>query len=62
MTIHTRKLPAFSLYAAYTDEFGVPVLAVPATKLSTTWPRSLAARTETPPQLQSLYHSKGTST
>lgn len=25
MTIHTRKLPTFALYAAYADEFGVPV-------------------------------------
>ena len=23
MTIHTRKLPTFALYTAYTDEFGV---------------------------------------
>jgi hypothetical protein len=25
MTIHTRKLPTFALYAAYTDEFGLTV-------------------------------------
>jgi len=25
MPIHTQKLPTFALYAAYADEFGVPV-------------------------------------
>ena len=25
MHIHTQKLPTFALYAAYADEFGVPV-------------------------------------
>jgi hypothetical protein len=26
--IHTQKLPTFALYAAYADEFGVPVFGI----------------------------------
>lgn len=54
MTIHTQKLPAFSLYAAYTDEFGVPVFGSTRDEAVNNLAEELAALTDNPPQLHSL--------